>query len=78
MKRSTIAAVLATLYLLIYCFCLQMDALRIIGVGLYFFSPVVMIGLAMIVIKDGKYNGPELGEEEFGYQDRDKKTLGPV
>jgi len=78
MKRSTIAAVLSTLYLLIYCFCLQWDALRTIGVGLYFFSPAVVIGLALIVVKDGKYNGPELGEDEFGYQDRDKSTLGPV
>lgn len=76
MKRSVVAAILATIYLLIYCFCLQFDELRTIGIALYLCSPVVVAALAIIIVSDGKYTGPELGEEEFGYQDKDKKQLG--
>ena len=76
MKRSVVAAILATIYLLLYCICLQFDALRVIGIALYLCSPVVVAALAIIVVSEGKYTGPELGEEEFGYQDKSKETLG--
>ena len=77
MKRSIWAAGLATVYLLIYCCCLQFEALRNIGIGMYLFSPVIVASLAFIVIGDGKYTGRELGEgEEFGYQDKDNNQLG--
>lgn len=70
MKRSVVAAILATVYLLFYCICLQFDELRTIGIALYLCSPVVVAALAITVVGDGKYKGPELGEDEFGYQDR--------
>lgn len=70
MKRSVVSAILATVYLLLYCICLQFDALRAIGIVLYLCSPVVVAALAIIIVGDGNYTGPELGEKEFGYQDR--------
>ena len=77
MKRSTIAAVLATVYLLVYCCCLQFTALRAIGVGLYLFSPIVVVALAIAVVKGEHYTGRELAEgEEFGYQDKATSELG--
>ena len=77
MKRSVIAAILATVYLLLYCCCLQFTALRAIGIGMYLFSPVVVVALVIAVVKGDNYTGRELAEgEEFGYQDKDKSQLG--
>lgn len=76
MKRSTITALLATVYLLLYCICLQLGPWRNIGIGLYLFSPVVVVALAITIVKDGKYTGPFLDNEEFGYQDKDRSELG--
>lgn len=33
-------------------------------------SPVLICWMVYSVLKHGKYDGPELGHDEFGYQDK--------
>jgi len=35
-------------------------------------SPFIICRMVFAVLKHGKYEGPELGDKEFGYQDRIK------
>lgn len=77
-KRKDISAVtVATFYLFIYAILLQFDATRIYAVLMLGCSPLVVLWMVYTVLKHGRYNGPGLGNDEFGYQDRDKNTLGP-
>ncbi len=44
---------------------------------MFFFSPVVILWMAYTIIRHGIYTGTELeADEEWGYEDRDKSTLG--
>lgn len=74
--KDILAVCLATVYLLVYCVLLQFNHTRNFGIGMFLFSPVLMGWTAYTVLKYGKYNGPELGDEEFGYQDKVKDDLG--
>lgn len=59
-----------TLYLLIYSAFLQFEVTEDYAWMMWLFSPLVMGGLVYAVLKFGKYDGPELGSKEFGYQDK--------
>ena len=77
MKRPAVAAILATIYLVLYCITLQFEYLRPIGMYMFLFSPLIVLWLVYTVIRHGRYTGRELDEqEEFGYQDREKDSLG--
>jgi hypothetical protein len=72
-----ILSVLAvTAYLVLYCMMLQFEETRTYALLMLAFSPLLIIGMVYVVLKYGKYDGPELGEEEFGYQDKNKDDLG--
>jgi hypothetical protein len=43
---------------------------------MFLVSPFLLIWMVVTVLKSGKYEGPELGENEFGYQDKNKDDLG--
>ena len=44
---------------------------------MFLFSPLIVLWLVYTVIRHGRYTGRELDEqEEFGYQDREKDSLG--
>lgn len=75
--KSPSVTFLATLYLVCYFITFEFESLREVGAIMFLFSPVVLVWLVYTVIRYGSYKGPELGEkEEFGYQDREKESLG--
>jgi len=71
-----LSVLIVTAYLILYCIMLQFQDTRSYAILMLAFSPLLIIGMAYVVLKYGKYDGPELGEEEFGYQDKNKDDLG--
>ena len=65
-----------TLYLFIYAGLIQFDQTIGYGVIMLLFSPLLICWMVYTVLKYGKFEGPELGDEEFGYQDKSKDKLG--
>ena len=76
LPKDILAVCIATVYLLVYGVLLQFNNTREFGIWMFLFSPILMGWTAYTVLKYGKYNGPELGEEEFGYTDKAKDELG--
>ena len=77
MKRYDLFAVgFATSYLFIYLLLLQFESSIPYPFILLLFSPFLICWMVYIVLKHGKYDGPELGKYEFGYQDKHKDELG--
>lgn len=76
MLRSGIFPItIATLYLVIYVFLLNNQKTIWHAYMMFFFSPVVIFGMVYMVLKYGKYDGPNLENDEFGYQDKPKEEL---
>lgn len=76
MQHKDIFAVgLATAYLFIYLGFIQFGSIDY-AMAMLMFSPVIIIWMVLMVLKSDKYNGKALGEDEFGYQDRNKEDLG--
>ena len=66
-----------TLYLLIYTVLFQAGASVDILLTMFLFSPFLVIWMVYVVLKYGKFNGRELKQdEEWGYSDRSRDTLG--
>lgn len=76
LQKDVFAAVFVTLYLVIYVVLLQFDTTQFYGFRMLIFSPLLLCWMVYTVLKHGKYKGQELGEEEFGYQDKAKSELG--
>lgn len=77
MKKYQFAITVATVYLLIYVWLIQIDFNHAFIFLLFSLSPVVLIYMVYQILKNGKYNGPSLApDESFGYQDVDKNKLG--
>lgn len=72
LPKEILAVCLATVYLLVYCVLLQFNNTHIFGLWMFLLSPILMAWTVYTVLKYGKYNGPELGDKEFGYQDKAK------
>lgn len=71
-----LAVCLVTIYLAVYCTLIQFDASRNYGLMMLLCSPVFIVWMVVTVLKYGKYKGRELGDDEFGYQDKSKDELG--
>jgi hypothetical protein len=74
-EKDILSVIIVTAYLILYCAFLNYDKTLNAALLMLFFSPVMIIWMVYTIIKKGKYNGHGLGDEEFGYQDRDKKDL---
>lgn len=74
MRTGLAPVFLATAYLVAYCIMLQVQPA--IGRFMFIFSPLVVIWMVYAVLKYAEYKGRELGEDEFGYQDKKKEELG--
>jgi hypothetical protein len=75
--KSTVAIGLATLYLFVYVALITTGYAYPVIVTLYLTSPLVVLGVVYTVLKDNSEEYPELGSnEEWGYRDRQKETLG--
>jgi len=77
MLRNDIFSVcFVTMYLFVYIGVLQFDPAIEYGMIMMLLSPVLICWMVYTVLRYGKYDGPELGDEEFGYQDKPKEELG--
>jgi len=77
MLRKDIFSVYAvTFYLFVYSILLQFATTVGYGIIMLSFSPLLVCWMVYSVLKHGKYNGKELGDDEFGYQDKTKADLG--
>ena len=76
LHNATFSVWFATIYLFIYWQLLQFENTKDYGIIMFLFSPFVVCWMVYTVLKHGKYSGPELGDQEFGYQDKQKDELG--
>lgn len=75
-SKDIFSVVLVSVFLLLYCILLHFENTLTIALGMLMLSPFLVIWMVLTVLVDGKYEGPELGEEEFGYLDKKKEDLG--
>lgn len=78
MKRDSFAAVLVTVYIIIYLFLLQYESPLRISILMVLFFPVVLLWMIYTFLKCGQHHASELGDDEFGYQDKSKSDLGII
>ena len=68
---------MVTLYLVTYIVLFFSGSSMLILACMFLIAPFLIIGMVYIVLKDDRYQYPELNEgEEWGYRDRTKETLG--
>ncbi len=74
--KMIFAITAASIYLLIFLFFIFLDKPSIAS-WMFLFSPIVIIWMAYIIIRYGKYTGTELAPgEEWGYEDKRKEDFG--
>jgi hypothetical protein len=77
LRNPLFVTAFVTLFLVIYHLFFQWGLPQDILIAMFIISPFLMIWMVITILKHGKYNGPELKEnEDWGYQDRDKGSLG--
>lgn len=76
MSNDIFAVCVTTAYLLLYIILLQFEQTQKYATYMLLFSPVLVVWLVYTVLKYGTYDGPELGDDEFGYQDKTNEELG--
>lgn len=76
MKKDIRAIVMVSLYLVCYCILLQFEQTRNLAYVMLGCAPFVLVWMVYTVLKKGKYSGPELGKNEFGYSDKKNEDLG--
>ena len=77
MKRSVLVTAIVTAYLVLYYILFNAGVSDNIILLMFIASPFLMIWLAVTILKDRHYPTVELPEnEEWGYRDRDKDSLG--
>lgn len=74
--KDILAVITATLYLVLYCIFLQFESTRIVALLMLGFAPLILTGMVLAVLILGKYTGRELGDDEFGYSDKNNDDLG--
>ena len=67
---------LVTFYLFLFGALLQLQTTFPFAVSMLILSPFLICWMVYTILKYGKYGGPELGNDEFGYQDKKKDELG--
>ena len=75
-KKPALAVTFGSVYILLYCICLQYEKRLNIAFLLFSLFPVIIIWVTLTIIKFSQYKGRELNGEEWGYQDKQKEDLG--
>ena len=71
MKKSDLAASLASMYLLAYVLAFNFNAPADVIFFMFILSPFVVIWMAVTILKDRSVSVPEFKNgEEWGYQDK--------
>ena len=76
LQKDKLSVTFASCYLFVYCILLQSAATTGYAIAMVLFFPPVLIWMMFTILRERPYNGKQLDEEEFGYQDRDKNSLG--
>jgi hypothetical protein len=76
LRNDFFSVCFVTVYLFIYIGPPQFEPAITYCIIMLLFSPILICWMVFTVLKYGKYEGPELGYEEFGYQDKSKDELG--
>jgi hypothetical protein len=77
LKNPTIAVTFVSAYLVMYYMLFYLNASLEVLALMFILSPILLVWMVVIVLKHGKYNGPELKEgEEWAYQDKARDELG--
>lgn len=76
-RKPYFVTIVATLYFSIYQFISITGYSELVNYFMFGGAPFLLLWLAFTIVRHGKYTGPELKEnEEWGYQDKDKDSLG--
>lgn len=75
-RNDVFSAAVTTIYLVIYVALMQFESTQGFAIIMFVFSPLLVCWMLIMILKYGKYNGPSLGKDEWGYQDVDKDQLG--
>ena len=70
LRNDSFSAGVVTVYLLIYVVLLQFNHTQNFAFFMLLFSPLLICWMVYTILKHGKYHGKELGNDEFGYQDK--------
>ena len=70
------SVIISTFYLVTYCILLQFESTFSIALVMFIASPLVVAAMVYVILKHGKYRGPQLKNDEFGYADKAKDKLG--
>ena len=70
MKTDILSIIFASLYLLTYTFLTGIAETQYFAFLMFVCSPLIVITMAYVVLRKGKYTGRELNEEESGYADK--------
>ena len=66
-KNDIFSISLVSTYLFVYCVLIQFESTEIYAVLMWMLAPFLIVWMVYTVIRYGKYEGPELGEKEYGY-----------
>ncbi|MBL7763772.1 MAG: hypothetical protein JNL23_10145 [Chitinophagaceae bacterium] len=75
LRNDKFVAGLFTIYMLVYVSLLQGEGTRDYAFLMLLFSPLLFACMLFVILKYGKFSGQELGDNEFGYQDKTKDEL---
>jgi hypothetical protein len=77
LRKPFVVTSLVTICLVVFHICITTGNYRNLAALIFLLSPFLIAWLAYTIMKYGKYSGPELrDDEEWGYQDKDKSSLG--
>ncbi len=68
---DVLAAIVTTLYMLIYCQLIWLEYSNA-AILMLLFAPFILGWMAYMIIRFGIYKGRDLGMDEYGYLDREK------
>jgi len=74
-RKPIFAVIVVSIVLLVYCVLLNTNAPRSISYFIFSVSPFLILWLAYTILRFGVYEGKDLDEEEWGYQDKTKDEL---
>ena len=74
-RKPIFAVIVVSIILLVYCVLLSTNTPLSLSYFIFSISPLLVIWVAYTVLRFGIYEGSELNEEEWGYQDKSKDEL---
>ena len=73
-RNDLFAVYFVSFYLLVYVILLHIASAVGFAFMMFALSPFFVLWMVYTVLRHGKYTGPELGNKEFGYQDRENSS----